>query len=71
MNNSSPNAPESELLALTYQQAGARLGIHPETVARLVRAGKLPSVPGLGRSRRISVESLRRYVNGSADQKTK
>ena len=47
---------------LTYKAVAERLNIHPTTVSRLVRAGKLPAVR-LGRNTpRIPAEALEAFL---------
>lgn len=50
-------------LLLTIPQVCAALAISRDAVYELLRSGRLPSV-ALGRSRRIRVEDLERFVAG-------
>ena len=60
---------------LTYGEAAEVLGMHKETVAVLVRAGKIKHIQTTKRSVRIDPEDLREYIkssrkDGSAGERT-
>jgi excisionase family DNA binding protein len=55
-------------MMLTTQQAAERLNVHPETIRRLVKAGKLKAVAlsQTGRARlRIDEKELQAFIDGS------
>jgi excisionase family DNA binding protein len=52
-------------VALTINEVADQLRVGRTTVYRLVRSGELPSFR-IGRSRRISLDSLQAYVEGLA-----
>lgn len=49
-------------LAVTATEAGKALSVHPETVRKLVRMGRLEALPDTGRALRITVASLHAYA---------
>jgi excisionase family DNA binding protein len=49
-------------LAVTATEAGQALSLHPETVRKLVRAGRLQALPDTGRALRVTVASLHAYA---------
>ena len=51
------NASSVAPLAVDYHEAGRLCGVHPETIARAVRAGELPAA-AIGRARRVRVADL-------------
>jgi excisionase family DNA binding protein len=57
-------------MMLTTQQAAERLSVHPETIRRLVKAGKLKAVAlsATGRARlRIDEKELQTFIDGPAN----
>ncbi len=50
-------------LTLTIAEVAEQLRVGRTTVYRLIGSGELPSIL-VGRSRRVSVEALARYVSG-------
>ncbi len=58
------------VLAMSYEDAGRRLGVSERTVRRLVASGELPRVQiGAGNSR-IAVADLDAYVNSLMRERT-
>lgn len=56
-------------MMLTTQQAAERLNVHPETIRRLVKAGKLKAIAlsATGRARlRIDEKDLQAFIDGAA-----
>lgn len=51
-----------EVIGLTYQQAGLRLGISERTVRRRVASGQLPTVPLGPRLRRIPLAAIENLI---------
>ena len=49
---------------LTVPSAARRLGIHPDSLYRLIRAGQFAPAVFIGHSIRISVPKLERYLHG-------
>lgn len=56
-------------LLLTVPEAASIMRISPEMIYTLMRRGELPSIH-MGRSRRISAESLRRWIEDQEQQET-
>lgn len=50
------------VLAVTITEAADALGLHPDTVSKLVRAGRLDVLDDVGRATRITVASLYAYA---------
>ncbi len=57
-------------LAVDAAEAARLLGVSPSTLGRLVRAGRIRSVP-IGRSRRFPVDELRRFLAAELDPSPK
>ena len=49
---------------LTVPSAARRLGLHPDSLYRLIRAGQFPPAVIIGHSIRVSVPKLERYLHG-------
>jgi excisionase family DNA binding protein len=49
---------------LTVEQAAARLQMHPVTIRRLLREGKLPGRKVGVRQWRVSADALKAYMEG-------
>jgi excisionase family DNA binding protein len=49
---------------LAVPAAAKRLGIHPDSLYRLIRAGQFPPAVIIGHSIRVSVPKLERYLHG-------
>jgi excisionase family DNA binding protein len=49
---------------LTVPETARRLGLHPDSLYRLIREGQFPPAVNIGRSIRISVSKLERYLHG-------
>jgi excisionase family DNA binding protein len=49
---------------LTVRQAAKRLGLHPDSLYRLIRARQFPPAVTIGRSVRVSVPELERFLHG-------
>jgi excisionase family DNA binding protein len=49
---------------LTVRQAAKRLGLHPDSLYRLIRARQFPPAVTIGRSVRVSVPKLERFLHG-------
>ncbi|MHB1845327.1 MAG: helix-turn-helix domain-containing protein [Deltaproteobacteria bacterium] len=45
-------------------QAARRLGIHPESLYRLIREGQFPPAVHIGRQIRVSVPRLEQFLHG-------
>lgn len=54
-------------LAVDYHEAGRLCGVHPETIARAVRAGELPAA-SIGRARRVRIVDLDAWLQHKAAQ---
>lgn len=48
---------------MTVPEAARHIGIHADTLYRLCRNGQFPPAVAIGRSWRISVPRLRRYLH--------
>lgn len=49
-------------LVVSAAEAGRRLDVHEDTIRQMVQLGDLDAVYGLGRGMKITVASLRRWV---------
>ena len=56
---------------LTVTDAARRVGIHPDSLYRLIRAGKFPPAVKIGGSWRVSVPKLERFLHGDANEPRK
>jgi excisionase family DNA binding protein len=52
----------------SIKDAAALMGVHPETLRRLARAGRLPGTYKIGRQWRIATEALE-HVRGEAQRR--
>ncbi len=57
-------SPPDDLLKVP--EAARRLGINPETLYRLIKAGKFPPAIRIGASIRVSVPRLEQFLHGDA-----
>lgn len=62
----SERTPEVPSDLIRVPEAARRLGVHPETVYALIRAGGFPPAIHLGRAIRVSVPQLERFLHGDA-----
>lgn len=60
------SAAEVERVALTVTEAAEALGVHPDTVRRLITDGRLPTVPTGTRRQLVPVDALRAFANSGA-----
>lgn len=51
---------------ITVTEAARRVGLHPDTLYGLCRAGQFPPAIRLGRRWRVSVPRLERFLHGEA-----
>lgn len=54
-------------LSLSVDQAAAVLGVHPNTIRNVIKAGEL-AARKVGREWRIAKADLQRYLEGKADE---
>jgi len=59
-----PHALPDDLISVP--QAAKRLGVHPESLYRLIRSGDFPPAIHIGRLIRVSVPKLQRHLHGDA-----
>lgn len=60
-NPSTTSTPQAPPLLFDVHEAGRRLGVHPETVARLCRRGEIGCVK-IGRAIRLSAAHLEAFI---------
>lgn len=49
---------------ITVPEAARRIGMHPDTLYRLCRAGQFPPAIKIGSRWKVSVPRLERYLHG-------
>lgn len=49
---------------ITVPQAAKRVGVHPESLYRLIRAKQFPPAISIGHNIRVSVPRLEMYLHG-------
>jgi excisionase family DNA binding protein len=59
-----PESPPDDLLKVP--EAARRLGVNPETLYRLIKAGNFPPAVRIGTSIRVSVPRLEQFLHGDA-----